>query len=69
MAYIAISIAVVNVLAVVVVARLGRRLSGTIDPPGRPAIRARRTHANRLGPSSPALRTPSSGSSGIQSEA
>jgi hypothetical protein len=31
--YVAISIAVVNVLAVVVVARLGRRLSGTTDQP------------------------------------
>jgi hypothetical protein len=69
MAYIAISIAVVNVLAVVVIARLGRRLSGTMDPPGRPVIRARRTHANRLGPSRSALRTPSSGSSGLKSEA
>ena len=33
--YVAISIAVVNVLALVVLARLGRRLSGTMDQPRR----------------------------------
>jgi hypothetical protein len=69
MVYIAISIAVVNVLAVVVVARLGRRLSGTMDPPRRHVIRVRRAHANRLGAARSALPTQSGGSSGLGREA
>jgi len=37
--YFLISIAVVNVLAVVVIARLGRRLSGTTDELRHPVVR------------------------------
>jgi hypothetical protein len=69
MVYVAISIAIVNFLAVVVVARLGRRLSGTTDQPLRAAVCARRTHANPFGPARPALRTPGNGSSAPRGEA
>jgi hypothetical protein len=37
--YFLISIAVVNILAVVVIARLGRRLSGTTDEVRHPVVR------------------------------
>ena len=53
MVYVAISIAVVNVLAVVVVARLGRRLSGTMDQPPRERREVEATPARLHRPSAP----------------
>jgi hypothetical protein len=67
MVYIALTIAVVNLLAVVVIARLGRRLSGTTDRP-RPVIRARRAGASRLEPARRALRAQRGRPSGLRSK-
>jgi hypothetical protein len=64
--YFLISIAVVNVLSVVVIARLGRRLSGTTDELRHPVVRG---GANPVIPATSYARPTSSGRDGARARA